>query len=192
MQVKDQLTAAAAELARLIKGVDEAQFPLLTPGADQTVQGLLNHIVAWSPVVEAIGAGMPLAPGRPDESISYLPGDWRGRLLASLDRISESWYSDATWEGRTELGFANVPTVVIGEKTIIEYVVHGWDLAKATGQELIVAPEVAATTLRAVRATAEESRRAGMFGPDVAVPESAGALAQALGASGRNPGWTAA
>lgn len=192
MQLKEQLNASAAELARLIKGLDEAQFSRPTPCGDYNVRLLINHLLAWSPVVEAIGIGMPLAPGRPDERVDYLAGDWRGRFLASLDRIRDSWHRDAPWEGMTELGFARVPTILIGEKTLVEYVVHGWDLAVATGQELACDPRTAATALRVTLSTAGESRRAGMFGPEVAVPGTAPALDRALGASGRNPSWTAA
>jgi uncharacterized protein (TIGR03086 family) len=192
MQVKDQLTQSAAELATIIEGLDEAQFALPTPCTEYSVRGLVNHLIAWSPVVEAIGTGVPLAPGRPDERVDYLPGDWRGRFLGSLERICKSWGADAAWEGFTDLGFANVPTRIIGEKTLLEYVVHGWELARATGQAFTVDPEAAATALRVVQATAEESRRAGMFGPEVAVPADADDFARALGASGRDPGWTAA
>jgi uncharacterized protein (TIGR03086 family) len=192
MQLKEQLNASALEMARLIKGLDETQFSRPTPCVDYNVRQLVNHLLAWSPVIEAIGVGMPLAPGRPDERVDYLARDWRGRFLASLDRIRDSWQQDAPWEGTTELGFTQVPSVIIGEKTLLEYVVHGWDLAMATGQELACDPETAATALRVTLATAEESRQAGMFGTEVAVPRTASALDQALGASGRDPNWTPA
>lgn len=192
MQIKEQLSAAAVEMAHLVKGLDEAQFSLPTPCDDYTVRQLVNHLIAWCPVVEAIGIGMPLAPGRPDERVDYLAGDWRGRFLASLDRIRDSWQRDTPWEGNTELGFANVPSVIIGEKTLLEYVLHGWDLATATGQKLACDPKTSAAALRVTLNTAAMSRKSGMFKPEVAVPRTAPVLDQALGASGRDPNWAAA
>ncbi|WP_374100941.1 hypothetical protein [Streptomyces phytophilus] len=66
-----------------------------------------------------------------------------------------------------------------------ELVLHGWDLARATGRryELRVSYELAA-------ATPDGPAREGMFAPAFAVPADAPLLDRVVGLSGRAPGWT--
>lgn len=71
---------------------------------------------------------------------------------------------------------------------------HGWDLAKATGQDPTIDPhEVAA--LWAALAPASPGfwawqRAHGYYGPPVAVPDDAPLQDRVLGLTGRDPAWT--
>ena len=70
-----------------------------------------------------------------------------------------------------------------------EVLLHGWDLARATGQEYDGAPE----SLRAsigMLSQASPEQRGGMFGPAVEVSDQAGLLDQAVALSGRRPDWS--
>jgi uncharacterized protein (TIGR03086 family) len=71
-----------------------------------------------------------------------------------------------------------------------ELVVHGWDLAVATGQSYAVSDvdaEACMTFAGAVGETPEE--RAGLYGPRVPVPPDAPPFHRLLGLTGRDPGW---
>jgi uncharacterized protein (TIGR03086 family) len=74
-----------------------------------------------------------------------------------------------------------------------ELVVHGWDLAVATGQSY--APDDA--SVRASLQFAESvpdvpEARLGLYGPRVPVPGDAPLLHRLLGATGRDPTWRGA
>ena len=71
-----------------------------------------------------------------------------------------------------------------------EFVLHGWDLARASGQELRCAPEVAVAVYESAVAVGEQARSMGVYGPVVEVGADASPLERALGASGRDPGWS--
>jgi hypothetical protein len=71
-------------------------------------------------------------------------------------------------------------------------VLHGWDIAKASGQEYACAEYVATAVLATVEANAELFRKYEGFAEPVAVPEPASAFDRALATSGRDPQWTAA
>jgi uncharacterized protein (TIGR03086 family) len=71
-----------------------------------------------------------------------------------------------------------------------ELVVHGWDLAKATGQELAVAPEVAEVAHAGVVDFAEQAREYHIFGDPVPVPAGAPLLTRTLALTGRDPEWS--
>jgi uncharacterized protein (TIGR03086 family) len=72
-----------------------------------------------------------------------------------------------------------------------EYLVHGWDLARATGQPW--QPAEAATTAALEFApgmlTPDYQGEGKAFGPRIEVPPNASAFDQLLGLSGRDPAW---
>lgn len=76
-----------------------------------------------------------------------------------------------------------------------ELVLHGWDLARATGQpfscDAASTDAVLAFTTEMARPENAEQRE-GLYAPVVDVPSDAPALDRALGCAGRDPGWTSA
>ena len=72
---------------------------------------------------------------------------------------------------------------------LIEVVLHGWDLARATGQHHEPDPADVATILGFLEVSASAEGTPGLFGPVVPVPDDAPAFDRALGLSGRDPGW---
>jgi uncharacterized protein (TIGR03086 family) len=191
MQLKAQLADAAAEMAYGITAIKSDQLTLPTPCEGYDVRSLVNHLIAWSPIIEAVGLRNQPISARPDEVTDHMTGDWRGEYLSWIDRIVTAWGDDSAWEGKADLGFALVPAAVIGGKTLCEYVLHGWDLARAIGRPFRCDEGVMSAARELVASTAEETRRLGMFGPPVPVPSTASALDHALGGSGRDPHWAA-
>ena len=72
-----------------------------------------------------------------------------------------------------------------------EYQVHGWDLARATGQPWSPPAEAAEESLEFAPGmlTPDYQGDGKAFAPRVPVPASAPALDRLLGLSGRDPGW---
>jgi uncharacterized protein (TIGR03086 family) len=94
----------------------------------------------------------------------------------------------------TKAGGVDLPGEVAGLVALDEVVVHGWDVARATGQ----AYDCDTPSLEAVHAfvsqfsePGQEEARAGLFGPVVEVPDDAPLVDRVIGLSGRNPMWTA-
>jgi uncharacterized protein (TIGR03086 family) len=107
-----------------------------------------------------------------------------------LDELAEAWRDPAAWTGETRAGGVTLPGAVAGAVAADELVVHGWDLARATGQEY----EPDEVALRAaygflVAAAANSGPGEGVFGPVVPVPDDAPLLDRVIGLSGRDPGW---
>ena len=66
---------------------------------------------------------------------------------------------------------------------------HGWDLAKATGQEYDADPVAVEVCVGFVASFGGQAVD-GLFGTPVDVPDDAPALDKLIGATGRDPGWT--
>jgi uncharacterized protein (TIGR03086 family) len=73
-----------------------------------------------------------------------------------------------------------------------ELVVHGWDLAVATGQPYRADAESVPACLGFVAPMARPEGTPGLFGPPVPVPADAPDLDRLLGLSGRDPAWSPA
>ena len=118
--------------------------------------------------------------------------DWREELSEVLGALAEAWRDPAAWTGTTRAGGLDLPGAVAGAVAADELVIHGWDLARATGQEYLPDPAALRASYTVLRAAADDpGRGGGIFGPVVAVPEGAPLLDRAVGLSGRDPGWTA-
>jgi uncharacterized protein (TIGR03086 family) len=72
----------------------------------------------------------------------------------------------------------------------MEFLLHGWDLAAATGQRYAPAAELAQALHDQVAESAEMARQYKVFGPEVPVADSAPVFERALGLAGRDPGWS--
>ncbi|MGW8376966.1 TIGR03086 family metal-binding protein [Streptomyces sp. ODS28] len=180
-------------VAALAERVPDARLEDPTPCGEMAVRHLLGHLTVLAGAFAAAGrkdfgpqTDTPPDTGRPD-----LDARWREELPERLAALAQAWRDPKAWEGETRAGGFDMPAPVAGRVAVNELVLHGWDLARATGQPY--APDEAALRLsyELVAATPEGPERAGMFGPVVPVPEDAPLLDRVLGLSGRHPDWTA-
>ena len=184
------LAPQAATVTRLVAGVRDDQLTDPTPCADTPVAGLLDHLVGLTLAFRMAAEKTPL-PGAPSASADHLPADWRERLPRQLDELVAAWRVPAAWEGQAAAGGAELPAAAMGTVALNEVLVHGWDLAVATGQSYAVDEDGARACLRFAvdfARGAPEARDA-MYGPVVPVPEDAPVFDRLLGQTGRDPAW---
>jgi uncharacterized protein (TIGR03086 family) len=67
---------------------------------------------------------------------------------------------------------------------------HTWDLARATGQDEVLDPELCASMLEGMQPLDELLRASGQYGAAVPVPADADAQTRLIGFIGRDPDWT--
>ncbi|MPQ96441.1 TIGR03086 family protein [Modestobacter sp. I12A-02628] len=185
------LTGPAAELVRLVDGVRDEQLGAPTPCAATSVAGLLDHLLGLTHAFRLAAAGQPM-PGPAHGSAAALPAIWRALLPHQLDVLAQAWAAPEAWLDSGHPGHAPLPAGVLGLIALDELVVHGWDLAVATGQEH--RPDPVATQLCLAFLVDYESAApdafAAMFGPRVPVPGDAPGFRRLLGQTGRDPDWS--
>ncbi|WP_411107620.1 TIGR03086 family metal-binding protein [Streptomyces sp. cmx-4-9] len=178
-------------VARLVAGVPDAALAGRTPCPRYAVGDLLGHLAGLATAFrDAARKDLgPTTDTAPDSAPPSLPAQWREELPRVLGELAEAWRDPAAWTGMTRAGGVDLPGEIAGLVAADELVVHGWDLARATGQEY--APDQAAldAAYGFLLASAEDGGGGDIFGPAVPVPDDAPLLARAVGLSGRDPGW---
>jgi uncharacterized protein (TIGR03086 family) len=183
------LAPAADELRRVAAAVDDAQLDGPTPCGPTTVAGLLDHVLGLTSAFR-MAAEKVVPGGAPQADAANLAADWRTRLPVLLDELVEAWRKPDAWEGMAEAGGVQMPGAVMAVVALDELVVHGWDLAVATGQEYRPDDESAQRCLEFAASFGDDPEaRAGLYGPVVPVPEDAPLLDRLLGQTGRDPRW---
>ncbi|WP_067486315.1 TIGR03086 family metal-binding protein [Actinomadura hibisca] len=187
------LGEAARALAEVVSGVKDDQLTAPTPCPDYTVADLLDHVdglaSAFTRAAAKDFADGPSTP--PSVDGSRLDAEWRTRVPEKLTALAEAWRDPAAWEGMTQAGGIDLPGELAGLIALDEVVVHGWDVARATGQPYRVSDDVVEACMGLFDPAAGEMPEGAPFGPPVAVPADAAPLERLVGLSGRDPDWAA-
>ncbi len=187
------LEPATSALATVVRNIGDDQLGAPTPCPGVDVGALLDHVDGLCRAFAAAAAKTPLdTPGGTGSSdASRLPADWRSRIPDRLAELAQAWRDPEAWTGMTAAGGVQMPGEVTALVAVDEVVVHGWDLAVATGQPYAVDERLIGAARGFVAASAAENPQGtpGLFGAPVAVPHDAPALDQLLGLTGRDPGW---
>ncbi|MEV2240615.1 TIGR03086 family metal-binding protein [Micromonospora sp. NPDC049891] len=182
---------AARALKALLPGVADDQLSAPTPCESWTVGDLLDHLMGLTLAFRtAAEKGPDPAPDGPgDPSVDQLDPQWRSRLPVRLDELVAAWREPAAWTGETAVGGVVLPAELMGVVALNELVVHGWDLARATGQPYDIDDQTLDTVHRLVSQQASSDGTPGLFGPSITQPDDAPLLDRVLGLTGRSRGW---
>ena len=186
-----ELTDAAGATALVVDNVTPAELGGPTPCEDWDVRALVNHVILWTSYsLERRAHGESVAPELMERDFTAAP-DFARAYRDQLDRAVAAWADPAVWDRELDVMGAKTPAADVAALMIAELVLHGWDLAAATGQDYVVSDRAAEAALRAVEANAELFRQYQGFAEPVPVAADAPVLDRALGLSGRDPVWKA-
>ena len=180
--------SACTTISDVARAAADADPASPTPCRDFDLNTLAGHFIGTSQAFAQAGSGA-LDADDPWGSKATVDDDWSAQLVDHLDRAGAAWGRPEVWDGEVEN--SPMPAAALGEMGLIEIVLHGWDLAKATGQTVTLDDDVAAEVLRCVAATADQGRQFEAYGPEVKVPDDASDLDRAIALAGRDPAWSA-
>ncbi len=190
MATRDHLYSVVASLQPVVYGVSEEEMDKPTPCTEFDVRSVANHMLGTIEAMRRVGASVPQDPedpwGTSGENISE---QWREDLGRRLTEFADAWSQPDAWEGDPTDG--GMPRQMVGDMGFVEVMLHGWDLAKGTGQDLDYDDEAAQRALEILEQIGEQGRSGGAFGPQVQVPDDAPPFAKALALAGRDPHWSA-
>ncbi|WP_260639277.1 TIGR03086 family metal-binding protein [Streptomyces angustmyceticus] len=184
-------TAQARLVSRLAARTADGQLGAPTPCEDYAVRHLLGHLVGLSAAFRHTARKDlgPMTSVPPNASVPDVAPGWRDELDRNLDAMAGAWQDPAAWEGETQAGGVTLPAALAGRFALNELVLHGWDLARATGQEYVPDATGLAASYALLAPMAESTERVPVFGPPVTVAADAPLLDQVVALSGRRPDW---
>lgn len=192
IETQNLLKPVLADLAEVIDDMSPTQLAAPTPCTEMDVAALRDHVLTWTAI---FAGGYADAEGNAPMGIAEgftTPADPGAALRESAATLDGAVRGGAA-ERPLSLGGSAMPGDMALSMILWEYVVHGWDLATATGTSW--APDDAAVNASLEFApgmlTPDFQGEGKAFAPRVDVAEDADPLDRLLALSGRNPTWTA-
>jgi len=182
---------ALDDAARLVDAVQPDQLGLPTPCSAWDVRALLTHLVGGNIRYAALTRGEPIQRGPAQgggPAANLLGDDPAGAYRRSVAELRAAWDDPALLDRTFDLPIGTLPGRAALTLHLVETVTHGWDLAKATGQQPTFDPEVVGAALQFVQAGAPGERPPGAaFAPPVPVADDLPAIDQLAAFLGRTP-----
>jgi len=181
MNLPDVHRRALADTGTIVNNIGGHQLSAPTPCDDYDVSGLLTHLIGgnyWVP---------PLVEGRTIEEV----GDSLDRDFGPADYDDSARQADAAFssEGAMDapvaVSYGPVPGSVYAGHRFLDVLIHGWDLAKATGQDTALDPELVDACWEVITPQMDLLKSSGMFGDEIAVPDDADPQTKLLAVLGR-------
>jgi len=163
-----------------------------TPMVGTTVRELLNHLLGLTVAFRDAAAKLdgPTTSTPPTRETGPLAADWRATLDRQLAELADAWRDGEAWAGMTKTGGVELPGEIGGLVALNEVLLHGWDLARATGQgyEPTEGEADAVRPIVTPDAGSDGGDRGELFGPVIAVPDDVPAFAAGAGPGRPRPG----
>jgi uncharacterized protein (TIGR03086 family) len=171
--------------SRIVGGVAADRWHAATPCADWDVHALVNHLVSGNLWAAELAAGRTITDvgGRLDGDL--LGSDPAAAYAASATAAAAAFRRPGALDAPCAVSYGPVPGSVYAGHRFIDVLVHGWDLAVATGQDYALDPILTEACRQIIEPQLDAFRSAGVLAPEVAVPADAGAQTRFLALLGR-------
>jgi len=189
------IAAAEATLAvcqLVLRGVAEADYDRATVCPEFSVAQLADHLIGSVTLVGGLCEpqglkGVPEASGS-TAGAQFPPADEAAlepRLAAAAQPALEAWNGRGL-DGTVKVGSSEMPAAAALGMLSVEFLVHSWDFAQATGQHVTVPEGLAAHVLGvAGQIITPEVRGGGSFADAVPAGPDAGVMDRLLAFTGR-------
>lgn len=179
------LLAQTQDVARsVLANVTPDQLADPTPCANWNVGQLIDHLVGGQHWARCGVQGAPMT--------ETGEGASAGDFVTTFDQAATACLAAFSEEGALERtvnpGFGDMPAPALLGLSATDTLTHAWDLAKATGQDTNLAPELAAQLLGASRQMIQpafRSEEGTLFGLEQTAPEGASPADQLAAFLGR-------
>lgn len=170
----------------VVTRVRSDQLLLPTPCAEWDVGRLIEHLIEGNEMFTRAIDG---------ETADVAADDPREAYARSAEAVRRAWRRPGVLAQEARLPFGAIPGVVAVRMHFVDHLVHGWDLATATGQDNIIDLALATAAFEEMTQALDDSARGpGMaFAPQVAWPAGAPLHERLVAFLGRHPrdgtGW---
>jgi uncharacterized protein (TIGR03086 family) len=168
-----------------VAGVGPDQWTVVTPCEGWDVRALVNHLVSgnWWAAELAAGRSISEVGDRLDGDV--LGDDPLGSYDASAAAAAQAFAAPGALDAPCAVSYGPVPGSVYAGHRVIDVLIHGWDLGKATRQDIGLDPGLVEACWDIVQRQVELLRGSGAFGEEITVPADADRQTHLLATLGR-------
>jgi uncharacterized protein (TIGR03086 family) len=168
-----------------VAGVTGDHWSRDSVNAGWDVRTLVNHVVSGNFWVPELVRGKTI-----EEVGDRLDGDVLGAdPVAAYDESAKlaaaAFREPGAMERPTAVSYGPVPGAVYCGHRFIDVLIHGWDIAKSTGQDTTLPEDLVAACWEVVEPQQEQLGGTGAFGTEIDVPDDASLQVRLLAALGR-------
>jgi uncharacterized protein (TIGR03086 family) len=170
---------------RFVAGVKATQWSAPTPCEGWDARALLNHVVAGNLWAVELAGGKTIADVGDRLDGDVLGNDPLAAYEHSANRAGDAFAAPGALDAPCAVSYGPVTGSIYAGHRFLDVLIHGWDLATATGQEATLDPVLVEGCWVVIEPQAEMLKASGMFGGEVSVPPGASAQTRLLAALGR-------
>jgi uncharacterized protein (TIGR03086 family) len=175
------ITAAEAALAVIqpvLRNLTPADRPKPTPCTEFTCHELAEHLFGS---LTGLGSMAGAEVRNPEE------GSLENRIAVMADQAITAWRGRGLDGMVPGPGGQDFPAALAINILSIEFLLHAWDFAQASGQPLSVSDELASYVLGLAEQVVPGARQGGAFAPEQPVADDASAMDRLVAYTGRRP-----
>lgn len=148
----------------IVAGIGPEQWGSATPCEGWDVRALANHVVSGNLWAAELAAGRSI-----DEVGDRLDGDVlgadpAGTYQASAEAAASAFEAPGALDAPCAVSYGPVPGSVYAGHRFVDVLIHGWDLATATGQDTRLDPELVDGCWAVLAPQLDMLQASGMFG----------------------------
>jgi uncharacterized protein (TIGR03086 family) len=170
---------------RIVRGIPADRWDAATPCAGWDARTLLNHLVAGNLWAAELAAGGTIDGVGTRLDGDLLGGDPAAAYAESAAAAAAVFRRPGALDAPCAVSYGPVPGSVYAGHRFLDVLVHGWDLAVATGQDSALDPKLVDACRQIIEPQLEAFRSAGALGPPLVVPADASDQTRFLALLGR-------
>jgi uncharacterized protein (TIGR03086 family) len=171
----------------IFSNIGPDQWGASTPCDDWDVTALSNHLVAGNLWAAELAAGKSIEEVGDALDGDQLGSDPGGAYRRSAAAAAAAFEAPGALEAPCAVSYGPVPGSVYAGHRIVDVLIHGWDLAAATGQNTTLDPRLVSACIDIVEPQLEGLQASGAFADSGPPPADADPQTRLLMWLGRSP-----
>ena len=184
--VADWHTRALDATGRVVAAIPADRWLARTPCPEWDVRGLVSHLVSGNLWAAELGAGATI-----EQVGDRLDGDVLGAgpaaaYATSARAASDAFHRPGALDAPCAVSYGPVPGSVYAGHRLIDVLIHGWDLATATGQDAALDDDLVEACRQVAEPQIAMLRASGAFTEGRPAPPDGSAQTRLLATLGRS------
>jgi uncharacterized protein (TIGR03086 family) len=181
------LKPACHEMNKLLAGLTDDQLASSSPCTEYTVGDLVDHVDLVSRGATALARHATPPGAGPGPDAAHRDPHWRDSVTQHVRELGAAWDDPVAWQGSVNMPGSDFSNEMWGKITLTELIVHGWDIAQATGQSFDLPEHTLQACLDHVATFVPNAPFPALWGPPVDVAPGAALLDRIVAITGRAP-----